>query len=266
MDVVLEAVTGVVLSTGLAWYMNGATPMEDGKRRLMIVGTAGAVMSVIFARYIKSTKRQDLPAAHWSCACGGVKFKMFGPPMTAYNCCCQSCDACANAIMAKGGNGTSWKAPESPGLAIALYEAIKVVPFKPDELASKVGYVKIEGAGGIMLRWYAKCCNTPIGNLGGPGNAGMNFNCITNPDGSKSPPPLGRDPKLLNIQAKFWSNPEAVPNPKKAEVRDLGFMMMVLPQIIKNKPWCPFTQKAHPSLLPNLAISNSAELVKDTWN
>jgi len=193
----------------------------------------------------------------WSCACGDVKFKMIGEPMDAYNCCCQSCNACADAIMAKGGGGTSWNATGSPGVAIQLWESINVIPEDPENLESKVEYMKVTETG-TMIRWYTTCCNTPIGNLGGPGNCGLNFNCVTNPDGSKF-----QVPPLKHIMAKYAKDPAAVPEPKVDDVRDLGFILMVVPQIIKNKPWFPFTKKAHPALLPY--PSDVEEWVPKTW-
>jgi len=57
-------------------------------------------------------------------------------------------------------------------------------------------------------------------------------------------------PALKNIQAMYAKDPEAVPEPKIDDVRTIGFILMVVLQIFKNKWWFPFTQKAHPAMLP----------------
>jgi hypothetical protein len=207
-----------------------------------------------------SSMSNEQASYRWSCGCGDVKFKMYGEPVREYNCCCQSCLACADHIMAKGGQGTDWHAPksESPGVAIALFPSHKVEPEKPEELSSKVGYVKVQ-QNGTMIRWYTKCCNTPIGNLGGPGNCGFNYNCVTNPDGSR----YERNPKLLNIMYIYAKHPDEVPEPRKDDVRDIGFIMTVIPNIIHNKRWCCLFSQAHPAFLPDPA--EVSEWVPKTW-
>jgi len=201
-----------------------------------------------------------LPTALWECGCGAVKFKMHGKPLAEYNCCCQSCIACSDAIMAKGGGGVSWHAPasESPGLAIQLWPSHKVEPEDPDGLSSKVAYIKVQQRG-TMIRWYCKHCNTPIGNLGGPGNAGLNFNCVKNPDGSR----YERDPKLLNIMYIYSKNPEEVPEPRQEDVRTPRFICMVAKNIIRNKRCCLCLKRAHPAFLP--VPSQVAEWIPKTW-
>lgn len=163
--------------------------------------------------------------------------------------------------MAKGGGGVDWKAPvsESPGLAIQLWPSHMVEPDDPDELSSRVAYMKVN-ARGHMIRWYCKGCNTPIGNLGGPGNCGLNFNCVKNPDGS----PYVRNPKLLNIMYIYWRNPDEVPEPRKRDVRDLAFLCKVVPNIIRNTRCCPCKKKAHPALLP--VASKVTDWVPKTWD
>mmetsp|Transcript_10663 Transcript_10663/g.26135 ORF Transcript_10663/g.26135 Transcript_10663/m.26135 type:complete len:235 (+) Transcript_10663:66-770(+) len=140
-----------------------------------------------------------------ACACGEVKFDLYGEPIECLesSCYCNDCTTAAVYMDEKakqeGKKNMTMRTDDGGGVGVSCWML--------GNMSVSKGKNKLRGfklsAGSKLCRVYTSCCDTYIilvGNSGAPRWRGFNRNCITRADGSPFQPK-----QITKVMGKFAS-------------------------------------------------------------
>lgn len=156
-----------------------------------------------------------MPEINLKCTCGTVKGKtavVSSKIGTRITCCCDDCQAFAHYL------GQDQSVSDQYG-GTDIFQ-IPVSYLTISEGKSEIACVRLSSKG--MYRWYAKCCNTPIGNTLGAGGPfiGVIHSCMDN--SQTRDVDLGKS--RGHVLTKFAKTP--VPENLKASSLSINFTMV----------------------------------------